>query len=156
MNQVLLGAFSGLVATVPMTVAMNAMHRWLPEEERYPLPPRQTTMVIAEKTGMSEHLDERQRTGVTFAAHFGYGALAGAIYGLLAKDILGSKALSGASFGLAVWAGSYLGLLPALRLLPSGTEHPPRRNALMIAAHLVWGATLSAFFHAAAKHGEAC
>jgi len=154
MNQVLLGAFSGLVATVPMTVAMDAMHSLLPEEERYPLPPRETTMAAAEKTGVSEHLDERQRTALTLAAHFGYGALTGAIYGSLANNISGPPLLAGASFGLAVWAGSYLGLLPVTGLLPPATEHPARRNALMIAAHLVWGATLGSLFHASAdaKH----
>jgi uncharacterized membrane protein YagU involved in acid resistance len=48
--------------------------------------------------------------------------------------------LSGAAFGLAVWAGSYLGLLPVLGILRPATEHPARRNALMIASHVVWGA----------------
>lgn len=41
-----------------------------------------------------------------------------------------------------VWSGSYLGLLPALNILPPATEHPPGRNALMIAAHVVWGSVL--------------
>ncbi len=50
-------------------------------------------------------------------------------------------ALAGAGFGLAVWAGSYLGWLPAAGILRPATEHPPRRVALMIAAHLVWGAS---------------
>jgi putative membrane protein len=34
---------------------------------------------------------------------------------------------------------SYLGLLPALGILRPATEHPERRNALMIVAHLIWG-----------------
>jgi len=41
-----------------------------------------------------------------------------------------------------VWSTSYLVLLPALRLLRPATKAPPRRNALMIAAHLVWGGAL--------------
>jgi putative membrane protein len=41
-----------------------------------------------------------------------------------------------------VWAGSYLGLLPVLGILSPATRHPTGRNALMIAAHIIWGATL--------------
>ena len=46
------------------------------------------------------------------------------------------------AYGLAVWTTGYLGLLPALGALRPATEHPPRRTALMIAAHVVWGAAL--------------
>jgi len=35
-----------------------------------------------------------------------------------------------------------LGMLPALGILHPATEHPARRNALMIGAHIVWGTTL--------------
>ena len=48
-------------------------------------------------------------------------------------------------YGLAVWAGSYLGLLPALGIMSPATDHPLRRTALMIAAHLVWGSALGTF-----------
>ena len=34
-----------------------------------------------------------------------------------------------------------MGWVPALNLLEPATEHPARRNALMIAVHLVWGAS---------------
>jgi hypothetical protein len=47
--------------------------------------------------------------------------------------------LVGLTFGLGVWAVSYLGLMPALGLHESATEHLRRRNLLMIAAHAVWG-----------------
>jgi hypothetical protein len=50
--------------------------------------------------------------------------------------------LAGTLYGLVVWGASYLGLVPALGLLSPATRHPRRRNALMIAAHLVWGAAL--------------
>jgi hypothetical protein len=63
----------------------------------------------------------------------------GALYGPLSRAIPLPAPLAGPAFGLAVWAANYLGVLPALGLLRPATEHPPRRNALMIAAHLVWG-----------------
>ena len=139
MNRVLLGALAGLAATAPMTLAMKLMHEQLPREERYPLPPRQVTEGLAETAGVNEHLGEDERVAATWASHFAYGAACGALYGALSGGRTSRPALAGAGFGVAVWAGSYLGWLPAAGILSPATEHPARRNALMIAAHLVWG-----------------
>ncbi|HEX8556949.1 MAG TPA: DUF6789 family protein [Pyrinomonadaceae bacterium] len=143
MSRILLGALAGLAATAPMTLAMKLMHEQLPGDEQYPLPPRQVTEGMAEKAGVNEHLDDEERAAATWASHFAYGAACGALYGALTS---GGRAdsrplLAGAGFGVAVWAGSYLGWLPAAGIISPATEHPARRNALMIAAHLVWGAT---------------
>jgi hypothetical protein len=42
-----------------------------------------------------------------------------------------------------VWVVSYFGIMPGLRTLRPAHDRPGRRNALMIAAHLVWGSTLA-------------
>ena len=141
MNRVLLGALAGLAATAPMTLAMKLMHERLPREERYPLPPRQVTEGMAEAVGVNEHLDEEGREAATWVSHFAYGTACGALYGALSGGRApGHPVLAGVGFGVAVWAGSYLGWLPAAGILSPATEHPARRNALMIAAHVVWGA----------------
>ncbi len=141
MNRVLLGALAGLAATGPMTLAMKLMHERLPRGERYPLPPRQVTEGLAEKAGVNRHLDEEGRETATWVSHFAYGAACGALYGAASGKRVDEHALlAGMGFGVAVWAGSYLGWLPAAGILSPATEHPARRNALMIAAHLVWGA----------------
>ena len=144
MARLLTGTIAGFGATVPMTLAMVAMHRRLPRRQRYPLPPRQITMTAAAKIGARKHLDESERTGLTLLAHFGYGAAVGALFGLVAPREMSRAIPAGIAYGLLVWAGSYLGLLPALRLLSPATRHPKERNALMIAAHVVWGATVGA------------
>jgi hypothetical protein len=142
MNRILLGALAGLAATGPMTLAMKLMHEQLPREEQYPLPPRQVTEGLAEKAGVKEHLDEGEREAATWLSHFAYGAACGALYGAVSGERLdGHPVLAGVGFGFAVWAGSYLGWLPAAGIIAPATEHPARRNALMIAAHVVWGAT---------------
>lgn len=142
MNRVLLGALAGLAATAPMTLAMKLMHEQLPREEQYPLPPRQVTEGVAEKAGVNEQLDEDERQAATWVSHFAYGTACGALYGALSGERVDSHpVLAGVGFGVAVWAGSYLGWLPAAGIIRPATEHPPRRNALMIAAHVVWGAT---------------
>ncbi len=139
MNTILLGALAGLAATVPMSLAMKLLHQQLPEHEQYPLPPRAVTMEIAEEAGIKEHLNEPEREGLTWASHFAYGAACGVAYAPLARHNDLPPALKGAAFGVAVWAGSYLGWLPAAGIIRPANEHPPRRTALMIAAHVVWG-----------------
>jgi uncharacterized membrane protein YagU involved in acid resistance len=137
---VLLGALAGITATVAMTATMRALHRRLPPPERYPLPPREIVQrVVDEPSDLA--LTEQARQDATLAAHFGYGAATGALYALARPS---ERALPGALYGVLVWAVSYLGWIPSLGILRQAGRHPLRRNALMIAAHLVWGATLAA------------
>jgi hypothetical protein len=141
MRSTLAAALGGLAATVPMTVAMEAMFHRLPWLQKYPLPPRPVTMRMLQAVGLSPPPRDDQRLALTLLGHFGYGTAAGAVYGLLARRLL-PGALGGAAYGLGVWAGSYLGWLPAAGIHPPATMTPAQRNALMIAAHLIWGATL--------------
>ncbi|PSJ63233.1 hypothetical protein [Kumtagia ephedrae] len=130
-RQVVFGALAGLAATMAMTAAMRRLHPLLHGEDRYPLPPRE----ITERAGLHSG-DTPVRTVL---AHFGFGALTGALYA-------GSpfRRLGGVGYGLAVWAASYLGWIPAARILAPATRHPLERNLLMIAVHVVWGAALAA------------
>ena len=143
MSGLISGAMAGFVATIPMTLAMKAMHEMLPEEEKYPLPPRLIVENAEETAGVEEKLDEKDKHHLTLASHFAYGSAAGALYNATMNTLdLQPNAANGIAYGLGVWSASYLGLLPALGLLAPATEHPARRNALMIAAHVVWGASL--------------
>jgi uncharacterized membrane protein YagU involved in acid resistance len=137
----LLGGLSGALATWPMTAVMRALHRRLPAEEQYPLPPRQISMNVASKIGAASNMDENERFTVTMVAHYGYGLLCGVLYAACHHRGSGSL-FRGAAFGLTIWAVSYLGLLPAIGLFRPATQQPLRRNALMIAAHVVWGVAL--------------
>ena len=139
MNNILLGAISGFAATAVMTGAMELMFRRLPRSEQYPLPPREITMRIAQQSGIERSLDEQQRVAATLAAHFAFGAGAGALYPAFAEKLKVPPAVTGIAYGVAVWIVSYLGWIPALKILKPATAHPFRRNALMIAAHVVWG-----------------
>jgi hypothetical protein len=137
------GALAGLVATAPMTAVMLLLHRLLPGYERYPVEPYRITTRLARRVGLGRLLDDKEeRVAATTVAHFGYGAAAGALFPPLAGRLPVPPVLAGAAYGLAVWVGSYLGLVPALGLLSPATRHPARRSGLMIAAHLVWGAVL--------------
>jgi uncharacterized membrane protein YagU involved in acid resistance len=126
-----------------MTAVMMALHRKLPPQEPRKLPPQEVTESIAAKAGAAHHLDrEPKRKAAATVAHFAFGAAAGAVYGAMAERLPGGPAGGGIAYGLAVWAGNYLGVFPALGVRRPSTEQPPRREGALVAAHVVWGAAL--------------
>lgn len=135
------GALAGTIATLPMTIFMRSAWKWLPEREKFALPPRLITRKVIRP---ARDLSERQQTALTMLLHFAFGGAAGLIYGLVEEKIPAHHTVKGPLAGMVVWTGSYLGWIPALGILPSATEHPWRRNVLMIVAHLIWGMTLGA------------
>lgn len=137
MRDLLIGALAGIVGTYTMTVAKETLYPLLPERQRYPLPPREITQDLTERT-IGHALPPGPMTTATLAAHFGFGALCGA--GFAALGLHRRQAVRrGVAYGLGVWATSYLGWLPLAGILTPATRHPAERNALMIAVHVVWG-----------------
>ncbi|RUW89930.1 hypothetical protein EOA19_22970 [Mesorhizobium sp. M7A.F.Ca.US.010.02.1.1] len=121
----MLGALAGLAATMAMTSAMRRFHGLLNGTNRYPLPLRE----IVDR--MNSGRDERQ-------ARTNSGAMTGAVFALLPRH-----RGSGILYGLGVWTASYLGWIPAARILAPAWRHPAERNLLMIAVHIVWGTVLA-------------
>ncbi|HEY0445655.1 MAG TPA: hypothetical protein VGD19_04300 [Allosphingosinicella sp.] len=135
-SRLLIGGIAGIVGTLAMTAAMRRMHERLPPRERYPLTPREIVDSASEQAAAP--LPDEAAKDVTTAAHFAYGAASGALLGV-ANVMLGP--VSGGLAGISVWLGSYMGWIPAAGILKPATQHPPRRNLLMLAAHVVWGVT---------------
>ena len=125
-RDVLSGAIAGFLATAPMTVSMLVGWLLLPSRERYPLPPREITQDIAERVGIGERLTDGQLTAATLLSHFAYGAFFGSTYALMEKDVPLRSGAKGVVAGLMLWVASYLGWLPALRILKPATRHPWR------------------------------
>lgn len=125
-----------------MSLVMLIGWTLLPQQEKYPLPPRLISEEIAERLGLEDRMGEGELVRLTIFSHFGYGALFGSVYALFDNRIPMHSSLRGALAGMALWIASYLGWLPAVGILRSATRHPWRRNLLMIIAHLVWGVTL--------------
>jgi uncharacterized membrane protein YagU involved in acid resistance len=125
-----------------MTAVMVAGKSRLPRRYQYPLPPRQIVETLVRRTGMLDESSNDTRDLLTDLAHCAYGAGAGAVYGAIAPRLPKQPVLNGMAYGVTVWAASYLGWLPAMRFPAAATREPGERNALMISAHLVWGATL--------------
>ena len=133
-SRLLIGAIAGFAGTLAMTAAMRRMHRALPPEERYPLTPRE--IVDSASGAVGSGAGDEAAKDVTTAAHFAYGAASGALMGA-ANVMMGP--VSGGLAGVGVWLASYMGWIPGAKLLKPATLHPPRRNVLMIASHIVWG-----------------
>lgn len=136
------GALSGAVATGPMTGIMLGAHRLLPIWHKGPVPPKKLAMAVASRIGLKQHLSKQEKETASWISHFGYGAVMGGLYGPVSRQIPAPPLVKGIVFGLLVWAGSYLGFIPLADLPDAATDQPWERNAMMIAAHIVWGAVL--------------
>lgn len=115
-------AVSGPEAEVPVATTVREPTPTTSEAAR---PPRGRRLLLAAAKGAL--------TGV------------GAAYGVAAalRPALAGPA-TGVAAGLAVWAGSYLGWLPAAGLHPSPGRDRPGRPAAMVASHAAFGAALGA------------
>lgn len=149
------GALAGALGTAVMTVLMKpglAGHlppRWRPAE----FVPRRIVQRLeraAEQDGAAapEHgLSERQEDLAAALAHLGYGATAGALYGLGRGRWSPVPApVAGAFWGAGVWALGYAGWLPALGVRTGTVKQPPRKWLVPIANHLLYGVTTALAF----------
>ena len=147
------GAVAGLVATVPMTFFMLAGKRRMSFWSQDPLPPAQITHRALRIVDWDDDLTRDEKAALTAVNHFAYGASMGALYTqLFAPRTAGSAVATGVGYGLGVWSLSYCGWLPVTGLYRPPTEDTAERNALMIAAHVVWGGSLGLAWHLLARH----
>ena len=132
------GATGGAIATVAMSAVMIAGDRTGLMGEQ---PPTTITRFALREAGV-----DRPSAAASLIApftHLGFGALGGAVFGLLRRLVPGVPGgLLGVSFGLAVWAVSYKGWIPALGILPPPGDDRPGRPVVMVAAHVVYGLVL--------------
>ena len=139
------GAGAGVAATMAMSSVMLAARQMGLRAE---LPP----VLIAEET--VEAVSHRQakpgeERALATVAHFGFGALAGALYGSAAGGVRrGALAgVLGILFGSAVWLVSYQGWIPVLGIMPPASRDHPGRVGTMLAAHWIYGAALGVTAH---------
>jgi uncharacterized membrane protein YagU involved in acid resistance len=147
-KQVFIAALAGMAASIPMAFVMQGLLKLLPKREQYALPPEEITVKVASSIQADPLVDEKPaRRVTTWLAHLGYGAATASLYPMATNRLNWPPVLRGMIFAIGVWSASYLGWLPAARIMPPATEQPTRRNALMIVAHLVWGAIIGIIVH---------
>jgi hypothetical protein len=132
------GAVAGAIATVAMSGVMLLGERAGVVGE---LPPASVTRHALRAAGV----DRPSQAAAVLApiAHLGFGAVGGALYAMVRRVAPGVPGPPlGVLFGLAVWAVSYKGWIPALGILPPPEDDRPGRPAVMVAAHVVYGLVL--------------
>jgi uncharacterized membrane protein YagU involved in acid resistance len=137
------GALAGFVATIPMTVVMEALRYALPREQARPAPPREVVDRTLDAVSGPDAADDDTRKKLTFVGHFAFGAAAGAVFAS-AVEPRNASIWKGIAYGVAVWAAAYGFGLPSAGLHRDPARDTPDRNAVLIASHIVWGAALGA------------
>jgi hypothetical protein len=137
------GMLGGAIATTAMSAFMyGAQNLGLLGE----MPPKKITRAAARAVGIFG-TSRFAEDAAAVVAHWGFGMVMGAAYGFLYRRKHGvlRAALSGAAFGSAVWAGSYAGWVPALRIMSLPHRDRTFRPTSMAIAHLLYGGTLGTF-----------
>lgn len=125
------GAIAGVVATAVKSLAERI---YPPRVHGEPEPPE----VLAEKVAGHE-LDDTTKTAASEAIHWGFGAAAGAFYGVVAEFYPAATAKEGASFGLALMTLTHESALPAMGLSAPPEEQTKREHTSEAASHMLFG-----------------
>ncbi len=129
------GAIAGLIGGLIATAAKTAAERiYPPRVHGEPEPPA----VLAEKMGQP-HTETTQKKAVEGGIHWGFGALTGAAYGVMAELYPSVTAKGGSSFGLTLMAVTHEGALPALGLSATPEQQDGRERRSEMATHIVYG-----------------
>jgi uncharacterized protein DUF6789 len=140
MNAIERGAIAGFIATGAMTSVIAAGRAagllFVP-------PPAEIARTAAAKAGVHAEPPKWLDRATWMAEHAGYGVACGIGYALARPCLPASPVVAGVAWGGAIWAISYLGLMPALGLYPSPDDDRPTRTSVMIAAHAVFGVALA-------------
>ena len=133
------GALGGALGTAAMSAVMLGAQRMGLMGEQ---PPKKIAEAALGEAG-GPSVSEPEENTLATVAHFGFGATMGALFGLLHHRVRPGlpPVATGSTFGLAVWALAYKGVVPALGIMPPPDEDRRGRPASMVVAHLVWGAT---------------
>lgn len=113
------GAVAGLIGGIVATAAKSAIERIYPPQRR--------ELALAKRTGVQE------------TKNWGFGAAAGAAYGVAAEFYPAATSKQGASFGMALIALKQDNVLPALRLASKAEAQSKREHTSEMASFVVYG-----------------
>ena len=137
MKSLIRGACAGTVATGVMSGLMLGARRL---GLTGTLPPEKITSKLLRSHGI--HPDRRQQDAIATGLHFAFGAAAGGAFGVIARRVPVPSVPLGMAYGAGIWGVSYMGWIPTMGLMPRADHDRRDRQAVMLAAHLVFGATL--------------
>ena len=85
-------------------------------------------------------LAEDQKAPAGSVVHYAFGAVVGALYGAAAEIVPRVTTAFGLPFGVAVWLGAHVIVVPALGLADSPVRQPIGKEAEEFGLHVVYGA----------------
>jgi hypothetical protein len=145
-RRVLLGALGGFIGTCAMSALMVAAQR---AGLMGRLPPERITQKSFFK-GFRSPARERRKNMLAALLHVGFGIAGGVGFGIVAFRHIATYLLvvGGMLYATGIWFVSYMGWVPALRLMPPADKDRRDRQVVMLVAHWVYGATLGMVFGA--------
>jgi uncharacterized membrane protein YagU involved in acid resistance len=146
MKRVLRGAAAGTLATGAMSMVMLGAKR---VGLMGGMPPEKITAKLLKRAGVRR--SAAQQDALATVLHFGFGAAAGAGFGVVAPRRVTVRVPAGMAYGAAIWGVSYLGWVPALGIMAPAQRDRVDRQAMMLAGHLIFGATLGLLAGSQAK-----
>jgi uncharacterized membrane protein YagU involved in acid resistance len=90
-------------------------------------------------TLFNKQLTQQEKQWAGPAVHYGFGALAGAAYGVLAEVSPSAGIGLGTTFGTALWLAADEIAVPAFGLSGPPSTYPESVHARALASHLVYG-----------------
>ena len=151
-EDLLKGAAAGFVGGLVASFAMNEFQQIWSRLEQGARPQARSedenaTAEVAK--AIASHTIERPLTRDELeiagpAVHYGFGALMGTVYGVMAERSSRVRALGGAGYGAVLWALADEVAVPVLGFSRPSTEFPLETHAQALAAHLVYGITTEA------------
>ena len=134
-QNLLKGALAGMIGGLIATAAKTAAERiYPPRTHGEPEPPA----VLAEKLGQPR-LETPEKRAVEEGIHWGFGALTGAAYGMMAELYPSVTSKGGSTFGLTLMTVTHEGALPALGLSAAPEDQEGRERRSEMATHIVYG-----------------
>jgi len=130
------GAVAGVIGTAAMTGARIAADRAGIHGRR----PAHSEIVrrLRAVTGRKPWGHEAETMATV--AHYAFGAAAGAVYAVVAPRR--ARPVGGVVYSMTIWAVSYFGVLPWLRLMPAPAEDATGRQVVIAVDHVVYGLVL--------------
>jgi uncharacterized membrane protein YagU involved in acid resistance len=140
------GAVVGLVGGLLAAGAMSLAHRILADRtsaaqgSASTQPEDPTVKVASAATRLAGYrLSEDQKAPAGSVVHYAFGAVVGALYGAAAEIVPRLTTAFGLPFGVAVWLGAHVIMVPALGLADSPVRQPIGKEAEEFGLHLAYG-----------------
>jgi putative membrane protein len=131
------GFLAGAIGGLAGAAAKAAAEAVYPPRTIGQIPP--PAVLVNRMAGRS--LSETEEVVSVQAIHWGFGALAGGLYGALAEYQPVVTRRLGATFGLTLCGVTHASALPMMGLTEHPTDQPAREHASEVVTHVIYGVT---------------